>query len=681
MKKIITSFLAVAAFAAAFTACSKDDAEATANAPREKNMTVVASSDLTTTDKMSRTVLDPESNTVSWNASGEYLKVFETNGSTTTPVTSAEAVISNSKATFGVTFTENTSAASFTYNAVYPASAWVDNNNTDVAQMKVLTPTTQQPTATSFDAAADLLIAYPETYNAQPSELNVRFARMVAIGKMTIKNLKSAENITSVKFTAANKEVTGRSFINLSEGVVTDYGYSGFSNDNVEMKYASALGLKSGMTAYFGCFPFELTSGETFTVTVTTPTKIFTREVTIAADRSLTFTAGRSTTFAVDMSTATEKANDTLNDGEYLIIAKIGTAETYEAMSATASGTRLKATAVSYDGKSKYIETEDQTLVWTITKSGDNYTVANIGNSATNYLTWESGNGAKTGSDAYPLTITKNVDNTTYQIKSVATPARILARNQTGTYFAFYAGTQYKDLYLVKVGADPRTPIATPTNLDAIAMGNEIVVTWNAVTGAADYTVTCGNQSQTVTETTATFTLAYNTEYTINIVANPTDTESYKASAAATTTITTEVNPNPGGSTEAFLDSFSSTSGQIDANISYASYQGGGTSAPVINKNAIRLYQGSSTKSGGYIEITAAAGYKIQSITIGTTNTYSTTVKHQVDDGELSTGQSVPKNGTYMVDGLTAQKVSFHCYGTTSSTRLEIGSIKVTYTE
>lgn len=148
--------------------------------------------------------------------------------------------------------------------------------------------------------------------------------------------------------------------------------------------------------------------------------------------------------------------------------------------------------------------------------------------------------------------------------------------------------------------------------------------------------------------------------------------------AANAQTITVEKLP-AGSGTTVTIDSFSSVNGNIDEHISYASYKGGGTTNPAVQSNAIRLYQGSGTKGGGYIEITAAAGYKIQSITIGTTNSYSTTVKHQVDGGELSAGQSVPKNGTYSVDGLTAQKVSFHCYGTSKTTRLEIGSIEVTY--
>lgn len=300
MKKMLKSLFAVAVLATAFTACSKDDAESAENTPREVKMTVVAGSDLEA-DGKSRTVLDPETNKISWNTSGEYLKVFETTGTTTSAATSAEGVITSGKAAFGVSFTENTTATSFTYNAIYPASAWVDGDNKDVAALKVITPSAQKPSATSFDGAADLLIAFPETSATQPQTLNVRFKRIVAIGKMTIKNLNSTENITSIQFQAANKTVTGRSKVDLNNGTVTEYGYTGQAVDNVVLDYTGQTIAANGMTAYFTCFPFAMAEGDTFTVTVTTETKRFTKVVTLAAGKPLEFTAGNSSTFGVNM--------------------------------------------------------------------------------------------------------------------------------------------------------------------------------------------------------------------------------------------------------------------------------------------------------------------------------------------------------------------------------------------
>ena len=456
MKKFFHSLWAVAALATVFVGCSKDEAESPANKPREISMSVIAGSELETSPE-SRTTLNDD-NSISWETSGEFLRVFETAGATTSSSKSEEALIAAGKAVFNVSFTENTSATSFTYNAVYPESAWVTSNNTDANNMKLITPTNQLPTATSFDGDADLLIAYPEQRDAQPTELQVRFKRIVAVGKMTLKNLNSTEAITSVEFIAPeNKNVTGRSYVNLNEGTVTEYGYSDMHYNNVVMNYDASLEMQSGMTAYFTCFPFEILAGETFKVVVTTPSKVFTREVTIPDGRSLAFTEGRASVFSVDMSAATEEALETL-EGEYVAIVKQGT--TYYALASTNtnSSTRLDAKEVAYNGTDQTINVNDPTLVWTIAKSGDNYTLSN-NNMFVSYS--GSSNTAEMSDTEYLLNISKTGDGL-YTIGSVSKTDRMLEKNKSSKYFAFYTGTQDGDFYLVKFDGEAQVPTATP---------------------------------------------------------------------------------------------------------------------------------------------------------------------------------------------------------------------------
>ena len=456
MKKFFHSLWAVAALATVFVGCSKDEAESPANKPREISMSVIAGSELETSPE-SRTTLNDD-NSISWETSGEFLRVFETAGETTSSSKSEEALIDAGKAVFNVSFTENTSATAFTYNAVYPESAWVTSNNTDANNMKLITPTNQLPTATSFDGDADLLIAYPEQRDAQPTELQVRFKRIVAVGKMTIKNLNTTESITSVEFIAPeSKKVTGRSYVNLNEGTVTEYGYSDMHYNNVTMSYDSSLGLQSGMTAYFTCFPFEILAGETFKVIVTTTSKIFTREVTIPDGRSLAFTEGRASVFSVDMSTATEETLETL-EGEYVAIVKQGS--TYYALASTNtnSSTRLDAKEVAYNGTDQTINVNDPTLVWTIAKSGDNYTLSN-NNMFVSYS--GSSNTAEMSDTEYLLNISKTGDGL-YTIGSVSKTDRMLEKNKSSKYFAFYTGTQDGDFYLVKFDGEAQVPTATP---------------------------------------------------------------------------------------------------------------------------------------------------------------------------------------------------------------------------
>ena len=456
MKQFFKSLWTVAALATVFAGCSKDEAESPANKPREISMSVIAGSELESSPA-SRTTLNDD-NSISWETSGEFLRVFETAGETTSSSKSEEALIDAGKAVFNVSFTENTSATAFTYNAVYPESAWVDGN-TDVNNMRLITPTTQLPTATSFDGDADLLIAYPEQRNAQPTELQVRFKRIVAVGKMTIKNLNTSESITSVQFIAPeNKKVTGRSSVNLNEGTVTEYGYSDIHYNNVTMNYDSSLGLQSGMTAYFTCFPFEILAGETFKVIVTTTSKIFTREVTIPDGRSLAFTEGRASVFSVDMSAATEETLETL-EGEYVAIVKQDS--TYYALASTntVNSSRLDAKEIAYNGTDQTINNvDDPTLVWTIAKSGDNYTLSN-NNMFVSYS--GSKNTAEMSETEYPLNISKTEEGL-YTIASVSHSGRMLEKNSSAKYFAFYTGTQNGDFYLVKFDGEAEVPTATP---------------------------------------------------------------------------------------------------------------------------------------------------------------------------------------------------------------------------
>lgn len=442
MKTFFKSILAVAVCASLFAACSKDDTVSDPSNGRKVTMTVTASSELESASG-SRTTYDPLTGKISWNETGEYLQVFETAASKTTYANSQEGTVSDDTAKFAVSFPENTNTP-LVYNAVYPASAWVTSSNTDITNMKVITPTVQQPTATSFDSNADLLIAQSISVESQLTELQMSFGRAVAIGKMTVKNLASAESVLGVKFTAPDKKVTGRSYVDMTAGTIKEYGYINNFADNVTLNYSSEMNItansEAGMTAYFTCFPFEVAAGETFTVTVTTASKIFTKTVTVQEGRPLAFAAGDSSTFAVDMTGAAEEENETLS-GDYVITAT--QSETTYAMSSLAESSRLAPVVIT---PSNPYKTGDETLIWTITKSGDNYTISQ----GENYLSWESGNSATTSTTPYELVITKNKSEGTYQIASAATPSRILAKNTQATYgFGFYTGSQTKDLTLI----------------------------------------------------------------------------------------------------------------------------------------------------------------------------------------------------------------------------------------
>ena len=99
---------------------------------------------------------------------------------------------------------------------------------------------------------------------------------------------------------------------------------------------------------------------------------------------------------------------------------------------------------------------------------------------------------------------------------------------------SWWSALKFKGVYVEK--SLLATPVVTTT-----VERNTITATWEAIEGAANYTVTCGNESKTIEgTTTATFEgLDYATEYTVSVVANPADTTKYKASLAGEATATT----------------------------------------------------------------------------------------------------------------------------------------------
>lgn len=145
---------------------------------------------------------------------------------------------------------------------------------------------------------------------------------------------------------------------------------------------------------------------------------------------------------------------------------------------------------------------------------------------------------------------------------------------------------------------------------------------------------------------------------------------------------------NVWGDTTGQQTSFTAISGKVNGSddITYSCIQAGGTSAPQINSSAIRLYQNSTSYAGGVIRIYAASGCTITGVTIG--SSMATTVGYQtkeVTKSELKTEYSgssaISANGTKAYSGLSTSVISIACLGTSSSSRLYINKLEVTYTK
>ena len=149
--------------------------------------------------------------------------------------------------------------------------------------------------------------------------------------------------------------------------------------------------------------------------------------------------------------------------------------------------------------------------------------------------------------------------------------------------------------------------------------------------------------------------------------------------------LTLTVSANAWGA-DATISTFTSTSGKF-GDVSYNAYKGGGTSNPAVNSSAIRLYQNSNGNTGGYIVLSVPDGYTITSATIK--STMATTTGYYIDSNPGATtpakanfevsNKSLSANTEYTVSGLSTQYITFACFGTSSSSRLYVSYLSVTY--
>lgn len=161
---------------------------------------------------------------------------------------------------------------------------------------------------------------------------------------------------------------------------------------------------------------------------------------------------------------------------------------------------------------------------------------------------------------------------------------------------------------------DSRTPLATPAVDAEVTEVNSIYVTWQAVSGAKDYTVTCGDQTVTTSETEYTFTgLAYSTEYTVSVVANPTDDTVNAESAPGTATVTTGANPS-GETIVTYQHIFESKPSTGSVSLSGVDWTLAATNLGNYNSGNYAGVQFGTSKKSGSITLTSAAwSYKEKS--------------------------------------------------------------------
>lgn len=457
MKNLFKSMMLVAVAAMGFTACSNDKTADVAPDMEQKMVTMTI-----TAEDATRTFLTENGTEVNfgWNEEGEVIYGMEI-ADAFTGVASTSYALTDGKAafTFENAFPAEVEATEFTYNAIYPEANRVKNENTNVAEFKLRTQAAQAPTATSYDPAADLMIAKQVVVNARPENLSMQFQRIVALGKMTFTNLDTESTIEQVTFETTNN-LSGLIKADLTTGTVA---YEPYSEGKKVLTLTYAEPVAKTDPIYFVTLPAELS--ESFKVVVaTTDGCTFTREVDLAtAGKTLAFTAGNLSAFTVNMATAekVEPASDVytlltdaskLNIGDKIVITNSATAGSFYALSTTQAKNNRTAKSITIkdvDGVMT-LENNAEMAVLTVGENNGNWTLYDPANEGYLYAAGTSSNYLKTQTtlDDNGKWSIEIADDGAATIKAQGTNTRnLLRKNDSSAIFSCYASGQ-GDVYI-----------------------------------------------------------------------------------------------------------------------------------------------------------------------------------------------------------------------------------------
>ncbi len=617
-----------------------------------------------------KTVLGSDGQSTLWNASGEKLMILESAGGSVVYAESADGVTPDGGHTmnFGVDLPEK-EAASYTYYALYPSTCYVTGSNLAVSNVKVITPSTQHPTNASFDPAADFLVSSPVTATSQPTSLELSFARKIALGKMTISNLNTSDDVASVRFEAEGKKLSGRSYVDLTTGRINEYGYASQHQDYVELDYAGKSYAANGLDAYFMCFPETLSEGDAFKVTVSTKTKRFVKNITVQAGKSLEFKAGEKAIFTIDF---------TGIEGEVIAVDK-----RYGSLKASEI-----TVSYSYTNAADYVQTSG--LKWKIgaTKNNDNMQLGNAngsGNSSQSYIklpdltedirivkvhlkqSMQSGKhlALVSGPQANPV-----ASDAIMTQSSTATEIVFDLENAgiTGKKTAYLRADAVANVTEIEfwAGEDNRPKIATPSDITAVVddeFDNKINISWTAVDGALKYVVTVTDPDDNSTEyetsntTYSVSNLEYSTTYQVTVATISADKSTYldsDPSAAVSVSLAAPVGPTTGSllfscdfGTSALSDWSSYTGGTSYGNASTITYTASSANIKIDTGSAGNMVGGNlffNEKKGSANQTLTIAGIKTYGATSVTVMWAANNASSAVSVAESTTAQQASAN-------------------------------------
>lgn len=547
--------------ALSITSCSKDNTE-TFDKPKGYEFELYAA-------PQTRTEVDGLD--MKWSAN-DAMNVFHaptgtTNYSSNDQFTLAE--IESGRFTGLITDTEFDPNGTYDWYAVYPYSKYMaspaESNSGSYFTVGSEAGSAQQQTGIDNQAhiSGENIPLYGTATGVTGSP-NLQMHHIATLFRINVTNTGSADlNVTGITLTSASENLIGSYYFDITgeTPVLTPY------RDDYVSKTAT-LNITDGVVApdatgsfYLATRAFTAPEGEQLTLKVTANGETVEKVATLS--KETTFAAGKINKLNVNMAAAAEQAAtwekvtslDDITAGEYIIVNGDYFLPTTTTNSSPAIHS-LESQGISFVNDS-YTGIVPDIAKWTFTGTNTAMTITNSGG---DYLYGEDDSkGIGVGSTS-GTTWAFEVYNDGFAMKNTSgryCAIYVKSNNEPGDWRS-YKEKDYPNykinggiLYLYKKG-DARSALETPTGVEAVAEGNEVLVSWNEVSGAASYTVSfepATIEPQTIESTGAasyakTFTLDYATDYTVSVVANPADTENYKASAPATVMATTEADPS-----------------------------------------------------------------------------------------------------------------------------------------
>ena len=182
----------------------------------------------------------------------------------------------------------------YDYTFVSPASAL----NMLGVHYALTIPQEQTFAAASFDPAADVLVSRPLHLDMRLGAVSASFVRLGGTARMLIKAPATGESVQKIIFSTTATNIAGSYELNPATGEVSEEMLSGVKK--LTLTPASATAYNGDFAVWFRLA--EVTLNSTFTVSITTSDKNYTKTVNLAdAGRQLEFRNSRLTTFTVDM--------------------------------------------------------------------------------------------------------------------------------------------------------------------------------------------------------------------------------------------------------------------------------------------------------------------------------------------------------------------------------------------